>query len=145
MHDLVKHFEKEETMHDFEGFADPAPILKKCKIQKTKQIWNGTEFITEETRQVYVWDFWPHYGGDPTPEDLRRRELERSIFLSFLYTGADSCGKEYLDQLTENNIIDLWELTQHILSCRWWSKVTDEMIQELEHPQPPEEAEEGEN
>lgn len=105
MHDLVAHFQSGNAYHDFEGMANPRPVLNLCK---------------NPTTQRYIWD----------TNSTIDRVLARSLLLAYLYERADTYG---IDDFSHSNVIDLWEAIETILSCRWFSKVTDEMIQELEN------------
>jgi hypothetical protein len=101
MHDLAKHFESKQSYHDFEGMADPKPIMALCQIEPGKYVWDRSE----------------------------HKDLARSLLLGHLYERADTFG---IEDLTTDKVIDLYELVENLLTCRWWSKVTDEQVQDRE-------------
>lgn len=107
MHDLVKHFQSEESYHDFEGMADPRPVLQLCRVP-------------DHTH--YIWDL-------PTIIEPEKVKLARSLLLAHLYERADSYG---VHDLTHDHIILLWEALEGWLSSRWWSIVQDSHIKDLE-------------
>lgn len=106
MHDLVQYFQQRESYHDFEGLADGRAVLVLCYNPKTCK---------------YVWDEIPTADG--------ARDIARSYFLGRLFERADTYG---IEDLTYNDVINLWEFVTGMFECRWWSKVTDEDIVRLE-------------
>lgn len=103
MHDLVEHYQGQDSYHDFEGLADVQPILRLCRNPITTK---------------YIWD-----------ERQNNPDLIQSVLLAYLFERADTFG---LEGLTHDIIIDIWECLEITLGSRWFSKVTDQQLQQKE-------------
>jgi uncharacterized protein Yka (UPF0111/DUF47 family) len=111
MHDLSQWFQNQESYHDFEGMADAKAVLAVCK---------------DTPDGKYIWDV-RHWEYEPKGT----RELARSLLLSYLYERADTYG---IEDMTHDKVIDAFEALLHTLTGgRWFSKVTDEMITQIEN------------
>jgi hypothetical protein len=122
MHDLVEHFNtKSDRYHDFEGMADAKEVLQVC---------------TDPTTGKYIWNMMSRDPDHSTADEKAEEQLIRSIFLAHLYERADTFGLTATAKSPElmsfDTIVDMYELVTNIVTCRYWSKVTDEHITNIE-------------
>jgi hypothetical protein len=122
MHDLVEHFTtKSDRYHDFEGMADAKEVLQVCTDPKSGK---------------YIWNMMSRNPEHSTQDEKNEEALIRSIFLAHLYERADTFGLTATAQSDElmsfDTIVDMYELVTNIVTCRYWSKVTDEHIKAIE-------------
>jgi len=111
-----EHFEQMYT--DFEGMADAKTILELCST-------------TDENGQIkYIWDILKSGNG---PE---QDSVVRTLFLHYLYERADTFGLESASDsealMSWDSLCDIYEALQIATGCRYFLKVTDEDIGNME-------------
>lgn len=108
-HDIVQLIQRhgDNIYRDFEGFADPEPILRKCMGPNDPSVW--------------AWEL--------TGAEGELLEAIRSITLNILFEGVSQTGLESLPDFT--GIVELCLYVESMLTCKSWIRVTDEEIRNI--------------